>query len=83
MGLYHGYGIIVKEYKTLKPTKSKCAGCNDNFYNLGGADGSTTECWSFKDAKVVDKIAYPSIHCNDSQREKYKKTLSCYHAVNK
>jgi hypothetical protein len=83
MGLYHGYGTVTKEYKTIKPNKSMCSGCYDNFYNCGGVNGSTKECWSFKTAKVVDKIAYPNIHCNDSQREKYEKTLSCYHSVNK
>lgn len=83
MALYHGYGTVTKEYKTIKPSKSMCAGCYNNFYNLGGVSGSTKECWSFQDSKVVDKIAYPNIYCNDSQRKKYKKTLSCYHGVNK
>lgn len=81
MALYHGYGEVTREYKTLKPAKSMCSGCYNNQYNhgLGGAK----ECWSFQDAKVVDKIAYPNIHCTSSQRKKYSKTLSCYHGVNK
>ncbi len=83
MALYHGYGTIDKEHKTLKPKKSMCSGCYCDFYNYRtGLDGAK-ECWSFKDAKVVDKTAYPNIHCNASKREKYKKTLSCYHGVNK
>lgn len=81
MALYHGFGTVTKEYKTIKPTKSMCSGCYNNQYNhgLGGAK----ECWSFSDAKVVDKLAYPNIHCTSSQRQNYKKTLSCYHGVNK
>lgn len=82
MGLYHGVGTIVKEYKTIKPEKYQCSGCRDNFYN-GNNEYGVKECWSFKTAKVVDKEAYPNIDCNDSQRKKYKKTLSCYHSVNK
>jgi hypothetical protein len=81
MALYHGSGTIIREYLTLKPNKSMCSGCycNDYNYGLGGAK----QCWSFEKAKVVDKEAYPNINCNDSQRKKYKKTLSCYHGVNK
>ena len=81
MGLYHGYGEVVREYKTLKPNKSMCSGCYNNAYNCGL--GGAKECWSFNGAKVVDKIAYPNIHCTSSQRKKYKKTLDCYHSVNK
>lgn len=83
MALYHGYGEITKEYKSIKPNKSMCSGCRDDFYNRGGVNGQTKECWMFATAKVVDKIAYPNIYCTASQRLKYKKTLSCYHGVNK
>lgn len=78
-GLYHGYGEIIKTYKTLKPKKSMCSGCYCNNYNysLGGAK----ECWSFKTAKVVNKSVYRDI--NSTNKIKVKKTLSCYHAVNK
>jgi len=78
-GHYHGYGEIIKEYKTLKPKKEMCYGCycNDYNYGLGGAK----ECWSFKNAKVVDKEAYRDIY--STKRVKIKKTLSCYHGVNK
>ncbi len=81
MSKYHGYGKIIKEYKSLKAKKDMCSGCYENEYNfgLGGAKG----CWNFKDAKVVDKIAYPNLNCTEAQREKYKKTLSCYHGVNR
>ena len=81
MALYHGYGTVTKEYKT-KPTKVQCSGCRDNFYN-GNNDLGVKECWMFKDAVVVDKIAYPSIYSTGDQRQVYKKTLSCYHGVNK
>lgn len=77
MAKYHGSGTITKEYKTLKPDKSMCAGCYNDFYNGEGAK----ECWSFKRAKVVDKEAYPSIY--STHTKKYEKTLSCYHGVNK
>lgn len=81
MGLYHGYGETTREYKTIKPAKSMCSGCYCDQYNYGL--GGAKECWMFKTAKVVDKIAYPNIHCTSAQRKKYKKTLSCYHSVNK
>lgn len=79
MAKYHGYGEKIKEYKTLKPTKGMCNGCycEDYHYGLGGAK----ECWSFKTAKVVDKEAYSNIYA--VKKSKYKKTLSCYHGVNK
>ena len=82
MGLYHGYGTVTKEYKTIKPKKSMCSGCRNNFYN-GNNEYGVQECWSFKHAKVCDKEAYPSIYATSAERRKYKKTLTCYHSVNK
>lgn len=81
MSKYHGFGTIIKEYKTLKPKKEMCSGCYCDEYNygLGGAKG----CWNFKDALVVDKKVYPNLNCTESQRVICKKTLSCYHGVNK
>ena len=78
MSDYHGYGEVVKEYKTLKPNKKMCGGCNCDEYNygLGGAKG----CLSFKDAKVVSKLAYHSIY--STGKSKINKTLSCYHGRN-
>jgi len=38
----------------LRPTKSMCVGCRDNFYN-GNNDLGVKECWMFKTAKVVKK----------------------------
>lgn len=83
MALYHGHGTIIHEYKTLKPCKSMCSGCYDNYYNYQDAIDHTygaKECWSFKNAKVVDKEAYYSIY--DNKTRVFKKTLSCYHGVN-
>lgn len=81
MAKYHGLGTVTREYSSLKPTKSMCNGCYCDLYNhgLGGAK----ECWSFNSAKVVDKEAYPSIYATAAERIKVKKTLSCYHGVNK
>lgn len=76
MALYHGYGRVTREYKSLKPNKKMCSGCRNNFYN-GNNDLGVKSCWSFQDSKVVDKEAYPNIHC--VKPSKYKKTLSCYH----
>ena len=80
MAKYHGYGDITREYKTLKPHKSMCSGCRNEFYN-GQNPYGIPQCWSFKDAKVVDKEAYSSIYA--TKLSKVKKTLSCYHGVNK
>lgn len=48
------------EVKMSKPTKSDCDGCENNFYN-GNNPLGVRECWSFKDTKMVSKIA---IHIN-------------------
>ena len=79
MALYHGFGEVTKEYKTIKPNKSMCSGCYCDQYNYGL--GGAKECWSFKSAKVVDKLAHYNIYV--TERSKFKKTLSCYHGVNK
>lgn len=68
---YHGCGTITKEYKTLKPKRDMCSGCHDIIY----------DCWSFESAKVVDKEVYTSIYA--LKPRKIKKTLSCYHGINK
>lgn len=36
----------------MKPTKSDCAGCENNFYNGNNSLG-VQECWSFKSATMV------------------------------
>lgn len=78
----HGGGKIVREYTSLKPKKSQCSGCRDNFYNSqGGMDG--TGCWSFKSATVVDKVGHSSIYVENGPDTIMRKTLSCWHAVSK
>lgn len=39
-------------------TKQHCAGCHSDFYN-GHNDLGVTECWSFKDAKLVLRKEIP------------------------
>lgn len=36
-------------------TKADCSGCRDDFYNHGN-HSTTSECWMFKDAQMVDRI---------------------------
>jgi hypothetical protein len=78
MARYHGYGEITKKYKKAKKTPSMCCGCYDNHYNTG-----KDRCWSWEIAKVVDKLAFPNIYSKPKERKIYKKTLDCYHGVNK
>lgn len=77
----HGHGWITKEYKTLKPKKTMCSGCNDNYYNSGYSD--TGECWSFSSAKVCDKVGHSSIYVEDGPDTIIKKTLSCWRGISK
>jgi len=77
----HGRGDIVKEHPKTAANKSACAGCYDDDYShgLGGA----AECWSFKSARVVDKVGYSSIYVENGPDTVMRKTLSCWHAVRK
>jgi hypothetical protein len=76
----HGCGTITKKYEKLRPTKSMCSGCRDNFYN-GHNDLGVEECWCFDTAKVVNKVGYSSIHCENGPDTIMRKTLSCWHAT--
>lgn|ERR1700688_4661790 len=76
----HGYGSVTREYKKLKPSKSQCVGCFDNFYN-GNNPYGVAECWGFKTARVVDKVGYSSIHVTGGIDGKMTKTLSCFNAT--
>lgn len=76
----HGSGKIIREFKTLKPSKQMCRGCYDDVYNHGC--GGASECWAFKGSKVVTKIGYRSIH-STKMDTKISRTLSCWHGVNK
>lgn len=78
----HGLGIIVRLYKSLKPKKSMCHGCRDDFYNDHNPYG-VKECWGFKNARVVDKVGHSSIHVCGGPDTRIVKTLSCWNSVSK
>lgn len=53
-----------------------CNGCYNNDYNYGL--GGATECWSFKTARIIDRIA---VHINQPQpydNKAAKIMLSCF-----
>ncbi len=68
---------IERRYKTLKPKKSMCHDCRENFYN-GNNPYSIKECWHFKTAVVVDAHFYPGPWATDKQMILVKKTLNCF-----
>lgn len=74
----HGYGTVIREYKSLKPKKQMCSGCYNDYYNTAVKDG----CWSFERARVVDKKGHRNIH-SVKEDELKRKTLSCWHAISK
>jgi hypothetical protein len=64
--------------KETKPKKSKslCSGCYNNDYNHGL--GGSKECWSFKDGKIIKRIAIP-VHMRppyDVKNARY--TMNCF-----
>ena len=75
----HGSGTITKEFPNKKPGKSMCLNFYDQFYNGEGAK----ECWSFKSARVVNKVGYGSMHVCNGPDTIMEKTLSCWHGVSK
>jgi hypothetical protein len=77
----HGSGQIVREYKTLRSSKSMCRGCYDDAYNYRGP--GIEGCWSFASARVVDKVGHSSIYVQNGPDTRLVKTLSCWHAVSK
>ena len=77
----HGSGSITREYKSLKPKREMCRGCYNDFYN-GRQNMNCFGCFSFDNAKVVDKVGYGSLR-STSPDTKLVKTLSCWHAVSK
>lgn len=55
-----------------------CAGCRNNFYNNGGVNGGTKECWSLDGATLERK---KEVHVSDQppwKHNKIKKVPSCY-----
>lgn len=75
----HGCGTITQTY-TKKPSLEMCAGCRDNFYN-GSNNSVDGQCWSFRDAEVVDKVGYSSRDVGYGPDVIMKRTLSCWHGV--
>jgi hypothetical protein len=35
--------------------KKHCVGCYNDFYNYGGVNGNTKQCWMLKDAKLIKR----------------------------
>lgn len=58
--------------------KSKCIGCESNFYN-GNNPLGIKECWCFKDAKVVIRFCI-GVNVPQNCKENFIKVrvLSCY-----
>jgi len=78
----HGSGVVVREYSSLKASRTKCRGCRDNFYN-GRQNIDGTTCWSLAGATVVDKVGYSTLHVRNGPDTIMRKTHSCWHAVSK
>lgn len=60
--------------------RSKCSGCDNDFYNHGGVNGGTAKCWSLADAKCEWKI---ELHVDamppyKKHQLKAKQIPSCY-----
>lgn len=47
--------VDVCEEEEVSKSKQMCSGCRNDFYN-GNNNLGVSECWSYKDAKVVNKI---------------------------
>ncbi len=63
---------------TTEEKKQFCNGCYNEFYNHGGVNGNTKECWSLKTAKKVKK---KQVHINDVPPWKHQRIVeinSCY-----
>lgn len=63
---------------TQKITKEDCAGCENDFYNCGGVNGNTKNCWSFERAEMtLGRVL--SIHTLPKHYSgKFKPIPSCY-----
>ena len=58
--------------------KKYCNGCRDNFYN-GNNQFGIGECWNFKSAKVVWRIAIGHWEKPPYTNKKKKRVASCWH----
>lgn len=61
----------------MKMTKEKCNGCRNNFYNDNNPLG-VKECWSFKSAKLENRIV---LHKDQPPPYKSRPTMkpNCWH----
>ena len=57
---------------TTEEKKQFCNGCYNEFYNHGGVNGNTKECWSLKTAKKVKK---KQVHINDVPPWKHQRIV--------
>lgn len=64
---------------TMKPTKSDCSGCENNFYN-GNNPYGVEECWSFKTATMVSARDVPVDMRPPYKHLKETTRPSCYKA---
>lgn len=60
----------------MKKDKEMCAGCYNNEYNYGL--GGAKECWSFKSAKVIDRIPIGVDQPPPYDKSTARKMLSCF-----
>jgi len=77
----HCQGTGIKGFgKKKKPKKDKtfCGGCEDNFYN-GNNNYGVSECWSFKNAKVIKRLSIRSDQPPPYDRDVWLYKLSCFH----
>jgi len=61
--------------------KKDCAGCEQDFYNHGGVDGSTKECWLLKGkGHRIRKMYRIPMNIPMNQREAYEEVRvpDCY-----
>jgi hypothetical protein len=73
---------LVKKLKEALNEQEKidnvhCSGCYDDFYNHGGATGTTHECWKLQTAKL-DLFKLVSIHQTPPWNQKPQLLPSCY-----
>lgn len=62
--------------------KKYCQGCKNNFYNNGGINGNTDQCWSLEDAEVVKKKKVPLDKKPPWNDCEIVKVPECYHDSN-
>jgi len=64
--------------RTNENKKQFCVGCSNDFYNHGGVNGNTKECWALKRAK---KVKRKEIHISDVPPFEHQKIIEvndCY-----